>query len=325
MIWITLFTVISLIAVVATASIITIPANHFGVVKRFGGRTRRIMREGFNLKLPLVDSVELISQQLAEITVTAKFTTKDKIQLRYEGSLQYRPDPRIQRLENGVNVFVENLDEPQGVNVFIEMSEEIISSGISDRIKSLLGALGGLNDSEKFIKQREVLKDVVNSMLRAETPPHVNHDPRTCGLTGCTRRKHVDIKDLIGFYQKHRTVIRPRVEGEDGVAEDFDARPSDIELLYGIQIDYFAPADVGFTEETEKALEDQRQAEFRGKAAEEKIRLAAQFKEKLEASAQVAIDAADTTLDPDVKKQVVSVQGEAGVLGALAALFGRGR
>ena len=126
-----------LIGLLLSDSFIEIPAYHFGVVERFGKRIDTILYEGLCIKLPFIDSVELISTELVEIDVPANFTTQDKLQLTCNGSLQYRPDPLVKR---------------KGKCVFVEMSEEIIKSGIEDTIKAKMGALGGIR-MEKILSR----------------------------------------------------------------------------------------------------------------------------------------------------------------------------
>lgn len=90
------------------------------------------------------------------------------------------------------------------------------------------------------------------------------------------------------------------------------------EQRYGIDIETFALATIRFTKETQDALEKERQTNARKDAAQARLRYARQVKKSQ--LSQSDIDAADVALDPSVKKTVTSVQGSAGVLGALAKL-----
>lgn len=73
-----------------------------------------------------------------------------------------------------------------------------------------------------------------------------------------------------------------------------------------------------------KAFEKQKQAEARANAFKSKIKMAKQAQE-LGASAQVALNSADISLDPSVEKKVVSVEGDVGVLGGLIAAITKGK
>lgn len=293
-------------------AIVKVPAYHFGILERFGRRTGRIIEEGFGVKIPFIDDVELVSLELGELDVDAKFTTSDKLQLEIKGSLQYRPDLGIV--------------DTEGRNVFITMSEEIIRSGIEDAIASVLGGLGGVYQSDDFISNRQALADLLNAIFRLGTPPHLRHDAKNCAVCVANKSQNkpqfgevVGAKDLIDFYNSHWQLVRGIISQERHQLTDF----SPTEKRYGIDVEAFFLSRVDFSEETKKAFEKQKQAEAREKAFGVKIRMAERVK-TLGASAQVALNAADVSLDPDVKKSVVSVEGEAGILGGIISNLGKG-
>lgn len=281
-------------------AIFKIPAYHYGILERFGERIGGPIEEGLGFKIPFIDEIELVSLELGELDVTASFTTKDKLQLAVRGSLQYRPDPTIS-----------DADEK---NIFITMSEDIIRSGIEDAIQSLLGGLGGIYNAVDFIKNRQALADMLNAILRIGTPPHLKHKASNCGVQKCKMADKIEAKDLIKYYNKHWKKVREVILLEEHNAGDH----SSTEKRYGIDVKAFTLSQVDFSEETKKSFEKQKQAEARGKAFDTKIAMA-QKVVALGASAQVALNAADVSLDPEVKKNVVSVEGEAGVLGGVLA------
>ncbi|MFH0806660.1 MAG: SPFH domain-containing protein [Candidatus Brennerbacteria bacterium] len=282
-----------------------IPAYHFGVVERFGERIA-IFREGLNFKIPLIDKIELISLELSEIPTVVSFTTKDRLPLQCNGSLQYRPDP----------------DMGGAKNVFVTMSEDIVTSGIKEAIKAKLGSLGGTRNAEEFIVNRNAIADLINATLRMKVPPHLNHDKTMCGakiqkkiseqvnVVDCDLPQEVLSDDLLEYYRSHWRTVKKIIDEERSRPTDRSA----YEERYGIDIVAFALADVDFSEETKKAFEKEQQAKARRRAFTDKIEMAKEAK-NLGASAQEALNAADVSLDPSIKKSVLSVEGETGVLG----------
>ncbi|MEE8131621.1 MAG: SPFH domain-containing protein [Candidatus Paceibacterota bacterium] len=290
--------IIIVCGVLLSDSIVLIPAYHFGVVERFGNRTGRIFREGLGFKLPFIDKVQLISMELTETDVSVVFTTKDKLQLTCSGSLQYRSYPEIK--------------DKEGRNVFISMSEKIITSGIRDAIKAKLGALGGVKNGEDFIENRHAVADIINCFFRFKKLPHRDHDPQDCGVKNCDiPAGDILAENLLEFYKKHWVVVKAELDKEKE-----ELTGSVIEQRYGIDIEFYALSDISFSEETQKAFEKEKQAEARQRAFKMKISMAKEVKD-LGASPQVAFNAADVSLNPEIKKKVISVEGEAGILGGV--------
>lgn len=291
-----------LVGLLLSDSFIEIPSYHFGVVERFGKRMDTILYEGLRTKLPFIDSIELISMELVEIDVPASFTTQDKLQLTCNGSLQYRPDPTVKRREKCV---------------FVEMSEEIIKSGIEDTIKAKMGALGGVKNGEDFIKLRHAISDMLNCFFRLEEPPHKKHNPATCGIADCNVPigNQIDAERLLDFYSTHWVAVKNALKNTSSASE--------VEERYGIDIEYYALASIDFSPATMQAFEKQKQADAKAGAFDRKIEMAKKA-QALGASAQVALNAADISLDPSVNKKVVSVEGEAGILGGILEVIGKG-
>jgi len=295
--------IISLGVLVGAHSIIVVPKIHYGVKVRLGKRLPGVLYEGLHFKIPFIEEVTLISTELAEIEITAKFTTKDNLSLEAKGSLQYRPHPDIIEKRGG--------HKKKGVNKFISISEEIIRDGISEMVESILGGLGGQYTGEQFINHRHALKDIINSLLMMKKPLHLHHNRTTCTSMGgkCKHKDRIPANELIGFYDKHWKELK------ESLGAKSSKENSDVEQRYGIEIDAFALSRINFSPETEIALEQEKQAALRGKAALMKADLALEIRARLpDASAQVALDAADVTLDPKIRKEVISIQGEVGVL-----------
>lgn len=298
---------VAVIIVLIAETLVIVPANYFGIRIRLGNRVPNgVVREGINWKIPFIEVVEVFSLELVETEVSAKFTTLDNLELEVRGDLQYRPDPQ-------------GSDET-GRNVFYTISDEIIKKGIAEAIQSLLGSLGGRHDHTTFIQGRQVIKDMVNCILRMDSPPHMDHDKEKCGIEGCVFQKRVDVEQILEFYQKHWQKIRPLVEEEAHPEEEgcthINEQRSATERRYGINIVYFAIPSVGFSPETKKALEEKKQAELRQAAGKIRVELMREFIGQ-GMTPKDAADQADLVLDNQVHKTIVSGQGDLGVLTAL--------
>lgn len=304
--------VIGILAIlyVASDALVIVPGPSYGVHLRYGKRTGKIFEEGFGFKIPIIDTVELFSTELNKIEVTSNFTTKDKLQLTLTGSLQYSPDSRISDDPMDLN---RHPRDRQGKNTFFKVSDEIIRSGIEDALEGLLGGLGGVYKGEKFISNRQALGDMINAILRLDLPPHLRHNPTKCGVVGCTMPERIDASKLVDFYNKHWKKIQEDVKTE----KLRQAECSLYELRYGIDIETFALANVDFSDATKEAFEKEKQAEAKQRAFKSKMAMAKEAKDELGATAQEALNAADVSLDPNIRKQVVSVEGQAGVLGGI--------
>lgn len=98
-----------------------------------------------------------------------------------------------------------------------------------------------------------------------------------------------------------------------------------MEKRYGINIESFFLSGINFSAEIAASFETYRSAAARVKAAEPRLDLAKRYKEELGVSPQTAADEADLAIDPAVKKSIVSVQGEAGILGgAISGIVRKG-
>ena len=296
-------------------SIMIVRAARFAVVKRFGrriGGRRGVLLEGFHWLLPIIETAEIVSMELAELKVNATFTTKDKLQVTVNGSLQYRPDPEV--------------TDNQGRNVFVAVTEQVIKTGIEEAISGRLGGLGGKYDGMAFVENRQALGDIINALLKLKTAPHLTH-PSDCSLAECgIKAARIPADKLIEYYNAHWEDVNKRFADlkklkKGGGPPRQDNEHSDIEERYGIEIETFAIGNVDFGEQTKKDFEKEQQVVARAKTFTNKMELALRVHNELGGSAQVALNAADVSLDPAIKKTVVSVEGEAGVLGALVSKF----
>ncbi len=282
---------------IAARTITVVPPYHYGVVACFGKRRKLVLREGLALVIPYAEKVELVSMELGEITVVAPFTTKDHASLVVSGPLQYRPDPEI------IN--------DKGQNVFVEMSDTIIESGISDALEAKLGALGGIHDAEEFITNRPAIADFIKCYLRlgSEEQPHLNHDPGTCGVAGCAMIKEIALPDIITFYKTHWLGVRQIIKAreKEAKAKGAEKKYSTMERRYGINIEAFPLAKVDFSPETRAALERERQAKANEKAL---ITRRADIQKLLDMNipAQIAVDQVNVAYG-DARPSIISIEG----------------
>ncbi|MBI4085418.1 MAG: hypothetical protein HY432_02865 [Candidatus Liptonbacteria bacterium] len=300
---------IAALTVLIADSIVLVPAYHFGVLERFRKRTGHIYDEGIGFKLPFVDKVIPILMGLTAIPLVVKFTTEDKLQLQVTGSLQYRPDPRR--------------TDSEGRNLFISMTEAIIQSGIQDMLRDMLGGLGGVYNAEHFIGNRQALGDLINNILKFREPYHLRHTPGTgegkCGVDGCKFGDRIDAKDLIAFYNSHWKAIKQRNEEE----RTRGGEASTVEQRYGIDVEVFVLANVDFSDDIKDSFEKEKEAEARARAFRTKLEMAGKAQTLLQIDGQTALNAADVSLNPKIaeNKVVVSVEGQAGVLGGILGLL----
>lgn len=317
------------IVVLFLNAFVTTPPYHFDVLSVLGRRVRNkkgILREGPHLVPPLISARERVSMELVKKDIEFEFTTKDKLKLKISGVFQYRPDPDVMHPAG---------HQDAGRNVFVTVSEDVIVAGVVEAVEARIGGVGGTHDHTVFIENRPSLGDIVNAILRFDRPPHIMHqkgsdapDPANmhswanhswtfCGRPNCPYDGPIDADKLIDFYKFHWPEIRTIKANEKKLN---DSR-SEIELRYGIDVESFDLGNVAFTKETEEALEEEQQSHARAKAADKRLETAKRWRDEIGVSPQTAADQADMIMDPTVKKTIVSVQGEGGVLaGALGAL-----
>lgn len=303
------------------ASIRIIPAVQFGVVKRFGKRTGRVLGEGLKFVVPFFDVVDLFSEKLDSDEVEVGFTTKDKVRIDVRGSTQWRADKSVGYLKEGTKVVR-----------FIEMSADAIEQGLRDAVESLLGAIAGLHDVNDFINKRTPLEQLINASLRLEEPPHLFPEKiaERLSVPGALPVAIGDLKDADGkpfltpaqnevppdrylaFYAQYGKEIRALLKEE----QDEQSQVSPVEERYGISIVTFALAQVTFDEKTQEAFELARQADARteaaGKLSLNVIELAATLRKKnKKLTQQEAINQAAATLGI-ATKNVISIEGGGG-------------
>lgn len=293
-------------------AIVFIEAVNYGVVWRFGGQTKGTRKEGLNFKIPIIDEIKIVSLQLQTKIIKVEFTTKDNLRLTIPGSLQHRADPKVCSTKDGKNVFVRT-------------SDEAITTGVEKDVQAKLGGIGGKYNGEDFIQNRQALDSIINSILRLDVPLHLSHDIAACGQGGCCfcrnqENRQVEADQLIDFYNAHWRQIKALLDDEENHVEN----RSGIEKRYGIDIVKYSLSEVDFTKETQAAQEEQKQADYRTEAGKKVIGLAEKVKKSLpNISDQQVLNWADSILNPDTPRTMISVEGDSGVLGGLLGLLSK--
>lgn len=85
--------VVLIIASIILGSFATIPAGHRGVVIRFSAVTGSILKEGLQVKLPFIDSVEIMSVQTQKYEATSSAVTNDLQDVSTTIALNWHLDP----------------------------------------------------------------------------------------------------------------------------------------------------------------------------------------------------------------------------------------
>lgn len=280
---------IVIVAALAANSIVIIKPVRYGVVLRFKKRTGRIITEGLNFILPLIESVEVYDYRLEPRNISLSFFSKDNLEVILRFMVQWRPDFRI---KNRV-----------GKNRFIENTEDTIVSGVSDAIRSNVGNIIGQVNANTFVADKKAVGRYIDCILRLKFPPHVRPS-----LVGGPQEEEIkDVAERVKFYKEYSAQINELLRKEKEQVKDY----SEIEERYGIDIEISELSEVTFSDKTKAALELKKQTEEKLRADEEeknkKLSMAKELKE-FGLSPQEAINAAEVVLD-QAKKEIRSFEG----------------
>lgn len=328
MITITLIAGLLIFIILFLNSMVKIEATYFAVPTRFGKRLKRVLYEGIRFKWPFVDRVKsehTYSLKPATFPIKFTFISKDNRELTLEGLVRWQPDPDIKKSDVGM------ITEERNVCRFVDITLETLRRGLNSKIESELGRFGGLNDWIVFKDKRRPVESYLNCILRLEQPPHTNplkvlkkqlEKPEYARLIGRLEElgsteespevpaEASDPKDMsprLEFYDIFSGPI-----GELLREESKEAERSYDENFYGIDILEFTIEEIGFDEETKKALgEEQRAHDIAGAASvrnEQKLVMAEELREKGKLDPQSAIDSAELNLG-QAEKRVHSVVG----------------
>ncbi|MBI3046279.1 MAG: hypothetical protein HYY86_01905 [Candidatus Harrisonbacteria bacterium] len=282
MILITIGAVLFLSLLTVRYALYEVPAKYYAVFNLFGWRWRK-EKEGLAFMFPFVEKTQLYSAELDRLEIIVIVTSKDMLGIKVTGSLESVPDFDL--------LFQYDLTKIQQ------------KKALEDSIKDEIGVLAGLKEGEAFISEREVLRTIINCRLRLAIMPHRQNKYPEVKTAGGS----IPPEKRIGFYKKYLKEIQKSLR-----REIFDPRRSHIEEAYGLDAKLYNLASVEYTEETKKAMEAKKNAEFLRKAAQEEILLAKSFQELEGLSGQEAVNASQVSLKR-AEKKVISVEGLKGL------------
>jgi hypothetical protein len=307
-----------IILILAIDAVVKVPYAHYGIITRLGERQLRVLREGWNLVLPFVDRVELVSYKIQTLDVAVPVTSKDGWKIDITGSAKWRPDKDNKEVMNPRT----GKKEPNVLGI-LEVPEETITKGLNDAVKNYLGQVAGQHNAEDFISKRRAIHDIVSSVLLLDRPPHL--DPNVLKTTEPGDGKlpitetfadfldasgEVELAKVTAFYERYRAVIRKILENQDQ-----DESHSAIEKLYRIIVQTFDLSAVKYSDESAKALELTQQKKLQAEAQESVKQKKIKYMQDLIAGGSTPADAdyaANVMLDLVVPKQVIEIQGGGG-------------
>lgn len=255
---------------------ISIPAKQYAIFSLFGKRWRA-RSEGLTWWLPLAEKCVLYSKELDRLEVETVAKSKDLLGIKLKGSVEFVVDPDREMLLR----YDETRKNQKGA--------------ITDSIKDELGILAGTKNAADFVKKRRAITLIINCRLRLKEMPHEN--PAAFGST----LKEIPLSKKLDFYDKYADKIQALLDDEAKKPEE----RSRIEESYGIDILVFNLTDPDYTEKTNAAFEEAKQAQAKEKAAKAELNLAKEF----EACSQKGINAAQVSVGK-AKREVHSIEGK---------------
>lgn len=272
--------VLFLSLLVARYFLFRVSPKQVAIFNLFGRRWRK-EKEGLTFLIPFAEKAQLFDAELDRLEIIVAVTSKDMLGIKVTGSLESVPDFDL--------LFQYDLTRAQQ------------KKALEDSIKDEIGVLAGLKEGEAFIAEREVLRTIINCRLRLAVMPHrQNKYPEVKMANGS-----IPPEERIPFYKKYLKEIQKGLRRETR-----DPRRSHIEEAYGLDAKLYNLSSVEYTEETKKAMEAKKQAEFKRKAAESEIDLAKAIEHS--SVSQEALNAAQVSLGK-ANKQVYSIEGLKGL------------
>lgn len=255
---------------------LSIPPKYYAIFSLFGKRWRA-RSEGLTWWLPLAEKFVIYSKELDRLEVEAIAKSKDLLGIKMKGSVEFVVDPDREMLLR----YDETRKNQKGA--------------ITDSIKDELGILAGTKNAADFVKKRRAITLIINCRLRLKEMPHEN--PAAFG----SALKEIPLSKKLDFYDKYADKIQTLLDSEAKKPEE----RSRIEESYGIDILVFNLTDPDYTEKTNAAFEEAKQAQAKEKAAKAELNLAKEF----ESCSQKGINAAQVSVGK-AKREVHSIEGK---------------
>ncbi|RDI47000.1 prohibitin family protein [Aquicella lusitana] len=141
--------ILAAVLIAAFLSVGTVPAGYKGVLLRFGAVTGEIKNEGLYFKIPLVESVVLMSTQIQKYTSKTTASSKDLQVVTTEVTLNYQ------------------LEADKVSEIYRSMRQDyehrIIQPFVQEAVKSVAANF----DAEQLITQRPIVKKQLQDLLSA--------------------------------------------------------------------------------------------------------------------------------------------------------------
>ncbi|MCF7845193.1 MAG: hypothetical protein K9M12_00310 [Candidatus Pacebacteria bacterium] len=330
-----------------------IPTRFGKRVKKKNGEVR-ILEEGLHLLLPLVDVLEeVFEKKLTTAEVTTEATSKDRIVIKMTGSVQYRPydlntyiemtedtikrgmvdtiedefgsvcgtkdaDDFYQnrakvavlidcvfRLERPPHYYLNEVEVDDNGNAVGVAADEVrkeFGKAPTPEAKKIMGIIVSRKDIDRW--KRMTSDQVLIGKLETIRK---KLDPNEWNL-----KKEGGEIDLIAFYNDNIGRINLLFELDDIVPEE---KFSPTEKLYGIKVARFKMARVDFSEEVQRAFEQERSSVAKMGAAEIRFKKKKQMIRgyiKSGISPELAVNLVETTAGERVDRKIVSVEGSKG-------------
>jgi len=139
--------VIVLALIIGSGSFVTIPAGHRGVLLTWGKVEDRIFGEGLNFKLPIVQSVELMSVQIQKVESTEAAASHDLQDVTTTVAVNYK------LRADAVNRIYQTLQH--------DYADRVIKPNIEESLK----AATAMYSAEELITKREMMKATFGDIL----------------------------------------------------------------------------------------------------------------------------------------------------------------
>lgn len=146
--------ILVLVAVLAAASFVSIPAGHTGVVLQFGAVSDNVMGEGLHFKIPFITQVVKMDNRVLKTEVNSASASKDLQTVNSTIALNYRVDTA-----NSASIYQ---------NVGLSFENVIVNPAIQECVKAVTAKF----TAEELITQRQVVGDQMKDLLAAKIGPY---------------------------------------------------------------------------------------------------------------------------------------------------------
>ncbi len=140
--------VIIVISIIA-ASLTAVPAGYRGVVIRFNAVTGTILNEGLRVKVPFIDSVEMMDVRTDKYEVGAASASRDLQDVRTTIALNWRLDPS------------------KTAEIYRTLGTDFISRIAAPAVQEVIKQVTARYPAEDLILKREIVRDEIFELLAA--------------------------------------------------------------------------------------------------------------------------------------------------------------